>query len=888
MSFHDATTIVHNGPNGGVVHLPLRKVEVKIKVIDVCAQIVLAHTFANTEENATKEAKFMFPVPASAAVCAFQMETSSGGLVVGVVKERSEAQAAYAAAVDAGSKMAGIVNWAADDIFTMSVGSIPPKTTVRTKLICVMNLMDNATPEEVRLQLPMAVGALRYGTPPPDTLGATSAVQRTRLHISVTIQTGGELLDVSSPSHPTLSSTPYLTHHGTASGRRMTASMKSPTFLESDFVLAIRARGFDAPRAFAEVDDETGTVAIQLSVVPSFNIPRVPIQEYIFLVDRSGSMSGGRIETARVALTALLKALPSEGTMFNIFSFGNECNSMWPISRSYDQRSIQDATNHVGFMEANYGGTEIKSALEQVFRKRNVSIPTAVFVLTDGESHDIADTTAAVRHAVRTSAANAPLRVFTLGIGDTASSAMCHGIAHEGQGVYLFAISKDEIIGKCAALVRAGKRPLIEETTVDWGVGTAQLNTPDEPNTTFVGVELRPPPTIQQAPATIESLYKGRRFVVYAILKTGVVPNSIILRGKVQNGVDVLNLPVPVKGVKSFGEGEGELPIHVLAARNIIYDLQAKKGSRPDAIGVGSEEDIWRAAIVRLGVQYKVVSKHTSFVAVDGGEQVRAARTRMHQARYGRNESRDQRTSRQTYDWNDYLQVAFDRITGAFSAILGYSNPRPNTMPGALPSRGERDSDPDEGSEDEWQSEIWDEDGEIEGVGDEDDDGYSSAMTHSTMSSLESLSDWEEPRSRPRQRQRRERPNPRTERRSPSPQILSQPYQQPHSDDGQLPAPPIEQQVLQLMDLQSFDGSFAPNSTLEGILGENAMAENTRLGVDEKVWASVLAMIYLEKRLIGQRELLDSLVEKIMEYLEKTTRKDKLASLVSRAKQLVV
>lgn len=39
-------------------------------------------------------------------------------------------------------------------------------------------------------------------------------------------------------------------------------------------------------------------------------------------------------------------------------------------------------------MSADYGGTEIRSALDCVFKYRNKYCPTAVFVLTDGEVSD--------------------------------------------------------------------------------------------------------------------------------------------------------------------------------------------------------------------------------------------------------------------------------------------------------------------------------------------------------------------------------------------------------------------------------------------------------------------------------------------------------------------
>ena len=110
------------------------------------------HTFANPSTSATGQAKYVFPVPARAAVCAFQMETSDGRHVVGVARERARAQAEYSAAVDDG-KWAGLVEWAANDssypftlstcqsstdrlvlVFTMSVGSIPAGATVVTEL----------------------------------------------------------------------------------------------------------------------------------------------------------------------------------------------------------------------------------------------------------------------------------------------------------------------------------------------------------------------------------------------------------------------------------------------------------------------------------------------------------------------------------------------------------------------------------------------------------------------------------------------------------------------------------------------------------------------------------------------------------------------------------
>ncbi len=78
--------------------------------------------------------------------------------------------------------------------------------------------------------------------------------------------------------------------------------------------------------------------------------------EYIFLLDRSGSMSGKRIQQAVQALVLFLMSLP-ENSFFNIVSFGSNFDRLYPESQKYSDEIIEQTVELLEKFNANYGGT---------------------------------------------------------------------------------------------------------------------------------------------------------------------------------------------------------------------------------------------------------------------------------------------------------------------------------------------------------------------------------------------------------------------------------------------------------------------------------------------------------------------------------------------------
>ncbi|KAJ7737920.1 hypothetical protein DFH07DRAFT_966336 [Mycena maculata] len=288
-----------------------------------------------------------------------------------------------------------------------------------------------------------------------------------------------------------------------------------------------------------------------------------------------------------------------------IVSFGDHCTKLWEDgSRPYNQLTLESATQHVDSMQANYGGTEIRAALQECFETRKTDRPTAVFVLTDGKAWDLDGVFNEVKGAVARATTQAYLRVSVLGIGKSVSTAMCEGIVHE-----------TTFTGKIARMLKAARMPLISDIRVDWGVPIVdgvdkddsfvmiardengngsgnqkgkekekenkkttlnifddtvdpiQVNT--EPAPQPPDVVLTPLAQVQQTPSKIRTFSTGNRLNVFAILQGKTVPETVTLTRLTEDGSEI-RLPVPVTLSNLPNTPESPPAIHALSSRGVI------------------------------------------------------------------------------------------------------------------------------------------------------------------------------------------------------------------------------------------------------------------------------------------------------------------------------
>jgi hypothetical protein len=214
---------------------------------------------------------------------------------------------------------------------------------------------------------------------------------------------------------------------------------------------------------------------------------------------------------------------------------------------------------------------------------------------------------------VEKSSPDAPLRVFTLGIGEEVSSAVVEGIARAGNGESLLALEVESIESRCVRLFRAGRFPCVESVSIDRGIEESSQNTNFLDS--FADLQLGPAPGVLQSPTQIRKIFPGMRFTVFSMTTHKVIPKQVILRGKLNGAGGQIVIVVPVSRVKMFrGMHPDNLLVHTLSARHLINDLVEGRM----AINPTITEDIRKAAVIRLGEKYQLASRYTSFIAVQG------------------------------------------------------------------------------------------------------------------------------------------------------------------------------------------------------------------------------------------------------------------------------
>uniref|UniRef100_A0A667Z957 Uncharacterized protein n=1 Tax=Myripristis murdjan TaxID=586833 RepID=A0A667Z957_9TELE len=576
--------------------VPLKGIEVEVEVRDHVATVVSTLHYENKEDKPL-EAVFVFPMPADAAVCHFSAKIGQTQ-VVAEVQEKQKAREEYDDALSSGQQAFLLEeSEQSPDIFSLSVGSLPPEESASIRLEYVTELAVQAD-DGLRFCLPAVLNP-RYQ--PQGGSAQVTSVPASLVPYSLSFSAR-----VSSPrpvckveSSCSLDPLQYLNTEQTQASVQLAAGHK----FDRDVELLIYYKDAHQPAAVVEAGQASakpgslmGDPVVMLSLYPEF--PQAVMSkmtscgEFVFLLDRSGSMycpmdsshqGQTRISSARDTLLLLLKSLPM-GCYFNIYSFGSRYDSIFLKSVEYSQKSMEDALKMVEQMTADMGGTEILQPLKQIFSQPCIpSQPRQLFIFTDGEVGN----TKEVINLVKKNAASH--RCFSFGIGEGASSALITGVAKEGGGHAQFITGTDRMQPKVMQSLRFALQPAVVDISVTWDLPKGVSVTPLSPS--------------------IKTLFQGQRSLLYAQLtgeSSGSSDGCVTVKYRLADHPSQNQLHFSLKPTEDTG-----LTIHRLGARTLIRSLETEDGEPSGGV---------KEKVVELSVQSGVSSAFTAFIAVNKGD----------------------------------------------------------------------------------------------------------------------------------------------------------------------------------------------------------------------------------------------------------------------------
>eukprot|EP00002_Diphylleia_rotans_P013725 TRINITY_DN2675_c0_g1_i29.p1 TRINITY_DN2675_c0_g1~~TRINITY_DN2675_c0_g1_i29.p1 ORF type:complete len:949 (+),score=131.74 TRINITY_DN2675_c0_g1_i29:473-3319(+) len=202
-------------------------------------------------------------------------------------------------------------------------------------------------------------------------------------------------------------------------------------------------------------------VSTTIEVSDTADIPIGSEADYIFLADRSGSMSGGKIEALRVCLEIFLRSLPV-GCRFNMVGFGSSHILLFPSPVPYNEENLAIALQDCKSMKADLGGTELLRPLRQILNRQNFR-RAVIFVLTDGEVSNTREVIELVRTAIGRS------QIFSFGFGRSVSYQLIRGLAEAGNGSAEFISENEDLNDKMVRALDLASKPLVYDIRVDFG-----------------------------------------------------------------------------------------------------------------------------------------------------------------------------------------------------------------------------------------------------------------------------------------------------------------------------------------------------------------------------------------------------------------------------------
>ena len=483
--------------------IPLKSIVYDVEIIDSLAFISLTQNYFNSSAN-TIETEYFFSILDNACFYEFQAEID-GQIMIGQIKEKQEAKAEYEQNKAQGNTVAyAEVNKEAQDIVKINIGNVPANKTIQIKFSFLqeLNIYLNKfwkllipatlTPRYVSLQ-----GDVKNNNQAEvdqyQNFNFPQSKEGYDWTINIVLNSMTEISFIRSPSHEISIEELDKLHC------QFKIQFKNKENPNKDFTLLFANKSINETRVtlaknIMNDEKEENPYCAMINFMPDFNhssdedaykafkensvktnyeINLMKAKgEYIFLLDRSGSMSGQRIEMANKALKLFLKSLPPD-SYFNIIGFGSNYESFYEASKKTDENVLETALKRIINTDADLGGTEIYNPLKFALLTPKINkYPKNVFILTDGGVSNVNSILALIAEH------NDFSRIYTIGVGNGCSRDIIVEGAKIGKGKHEFIAENEDMNDKIVGLLEDSITPFLTDFKMSYDKELINIITP--------------------------------------------------------------------------------------------------------------------------------------------------------------------------------------------------------------------------------------------------------------------------------------------------------------------------------------------------------------------------------------------------------------------------
>ncbi|XP_063743536.1 protein mono-ADP-ribosyltransferase PARP4 isoform X2 [Eleginops maclovinus] len=557
--------------------LPLQTVHVKCKLIDLHSQVIIFQKYTNLS-SVPIEAKYVFPLEDSAAVCGFEAFIN-GKHVVGQVKEKETARKEYKQAIKKGHG-AYLMDQDVPDVFTISVGNLPPNATVLIKVTFVSELIVTDG---------MIIFYLRSNVAPwQESAALNQTTQVTVEKVCVKDEAREFTLDMSieMPNEITeLRCTSHKVKIKKTDCKAVLSMLPGQALGPDGFLLSVTLLELHLPRMWVEKHPDKDSQASMLVFYPDFEVNSDPeSDELVLLLDTSESMKGESLTLARKIALMVLRELDINSKL-NVILFGTDHKDAFLSARPRIEAE-QEAETFIKLSPPVGGSTELWRPLRALSLLPPSRGVRNLLLLSDGHIQNAELTLQLLRDNAKHS------RLFTCGLSATANRHMLRALAQVGGGAFEFFDTKpkhNRWMNKILSQLNRMASPSCSSVSVKW----QQFN-------------LTAPPPVQ-APKQLHALFNDCHTLVY-----GFVPHctQATLLGNL-NGQELQTMVSTSELQKTRGTF-----LHKLTARALIRDYEDGSLDTNEAEHEGKKAEL-KHFVIELSKEFSILSQFTSFVAIE-------------------------------------------------------------------------------------------------------------------------------------------------------------------------------------------------------------------------------------------------------------------------------